>query len=157
MSLPYKSPCHNPFWRQLALQVERILTIVPLLLLLLLLVRVLLPLLLVVASVGCWLLYVVCVTDIALSLACTRNVKTWSPSRRPAWVSSALAFAFALPFCSPPTAPLGCYPFFGASSDHSDRRAAINAQKTPARNGGPAGAAAATEFLYRSKVVLKFN
>jgi len=32
---------------------------------------------------------VVCVTDIALSLACTRNVKTWS---RLAWVSSAFAF-----------------------------------------------------------------
>lgn len=112
MSLPYKSPCHNPFWRQLALQVERILTIVPLLLLLLLLVRVLLPLLLVVASVGCWLLYVVCVTDIALSLACTRNVKTWSPSRRPAWVSSALAFAFALPFLFSPNSSPRLLPLF---------------------------------------------
>jgi len=93
---------------------------------------------------------VVCVTDIALSLACTRNVKTRS---RLAWVSSAFAF-FLAPF--PHSSPLGQVLRFHRSSvvtpffDQWPQQPQSGNQRT-------AATATASEFLYRSKVVLKFN
>jgi len=96
---------------------------------------------------------VVCVTDIALSLACTRNVKTRS---RLAWVSSAFAF-FLAPF--PHSSPLGQVLRFHRSSvvtpffDQRPQQPQSGNQRTAAT----ATTATASEFLYRSKVVLKFN
>jgi len=96
---------------------------------------------------------VVCVTDIALSLACTRNVKTRS---RLAWVSSAFAFYLA-PF--PHNSPLGQVLRFHRSSvvtpffDQRPQQPQSGNQRTAAT----ATTATASEFLYRSKVVLKFN